>query len=276
MPLFINFNGRIVHEETPLITAASRGLRYGDGIFETIKLINGEIRLETYHFERLFESLKALQFLAPVSFSAEFLKQQITMLAKQNGVLEAARVRINLFRKNGGLYDLVDHSPEFVIEALPLPVNSLQFNDTGLVLAVYPDARKSCDRFAGLKSNNYLPYLMGALFAKQNNFDDVLILNDRNRICDTTISNVFWIRDNKIFTPPLSEGCVAGVMRRHVLSLMPKHGFEVLQQPLMVEELQTAEEVFLTNAITCIRWVKSFKNTVYTNDISRRIYSLLA
>lgn len=276
MPLYINYNGSILGEETPVASAHNRGLRYGDGIFETMKLIHGEIQLEKFHFERLFESLKALQFVLPADLTPEFLKEQIGLLVTRNEVRHAARVRLNLFRKNGGLYDLSDHTPEFVIEALPLPDNHLQFSPRGLFVDIYPDARKACDRFAGIKSNNYLPYLMGALFAKQNNLDDALILNDRNRICEATISNVFWVRRNKIFTPPLSEGCIAGVMRRHLLSLLRKHNFDVEEKSLEVDELCEAEEVFLTNAISGIRWIKTLRTSVYKNDLSQNIYQLMA
>src|SRR5215207_5310935 len=123
MPRFINYNGKILHEDMPLVNAGNRGLRYGDGLFETMKLVNSEIRLETYHFERLFKSLDALLFKVAPTFTVEYLKEQIFSLCKKNKLKGTARVRLNVFRKNGGLYDPVDCIPDFVIEVWDLPEN---------------------------------------------------------------------------------------------------------------------------------------------------------
>ena len=86
------------------------------------------------------------------------------------------------------------------------------------------------DEFSNLKSNNYLGYAMGAMYAKKHKFHDCLMLNSSNRICDATVANVFWVKDGKIFTPPLSEGCVAGVMRAHLINRLPENGMEVLEK----------------------------------------------
>lgn len=276
MPLFVNYNGTLVGEDTPLVRAGNRGLRYGDGVFETMKVIEGEIRLGKYHFERLFESLHSLQFTLPDEFTPDYLKAQILLLTDTNRVRDAARVRISCFRKEGNLYQLSAPSPDFIIEAVSLSGTNLELNKTGLAVDIYPEARKSCDRFASIKSNNYLPYLMGALFARQHKLDDALILNTWDRICDSTISNIFWIRQNRIYTPPLSEGCIGGVMRRHLLQLLPAHGFKVEHQPLTVDELNEADEVFLTNALSGIRWVGVFRTCKYKNNISQSLYSILS
>lgn len=276
MPIFINYNGDIVPAEQPIVTAANRGLRYGDGMFETMKVINGEIGLEKDHFDRLFDSLATLKFVLPAAFNAGQLQEYILELAARNEVLPAARVRINCFRKSGGLYEQEDQTPHFVIEALTLPANYLRFNQVGLVVDIYPDARKSCDRFAGIKSNNYLPYFMGALFARDQKLDDALIFNQYDRICDSTISNVFWAVGDKIYTPPLTEGCVSGIMRRNLLRLLPQYGYQVEEKPLAPDELDKADEVFLTNALFGIRWIGTFRERRYGNYLSQKLYSLLA
>jgi branched-chain amino acid aminotransferase len=275
MPHFINFNGIFLEESTPIVAAGNRALRYGDGVFETMKLVNGEIKLNDFHFERLFNALSLLQFRTPQGFSIDYLQEQILSLCTKN-LLASARVRLNVFRKNGGLYDLLDHTPNFVIEAGTLPQENFTINDKGLVIGLYDKARKSFDTFSHLKSNNYLPYTMGALYAEANDLDDCMILNSNERICEATIANVFWVRDNAIFTPPLSEGCVAGVMRRHLLNILPLNGYSVQEQPLTVSELKNADEVFLTNAVSGIRWVEKFQDKAYTNAVTASIFSLLS
>lgn len=276
MPHFINYNGKLLHEDTAIVTAGNRGLRYGDGVFETMKMENSEIKLWAFHLERLLNAMVLLQFKLPVHFDGSFLKEQILSLVMKNNLASAARIRLNIFRKNGGLYDPVDHSPEFLIEAWNLPENFFRLNENGLIVDVYNDVRKACDAFSNLKSNNYLPYAMGALYAKENKLNDCLILNIHERICDATIANVFWVNDAIIYTPPLSEGCIAGVMRRQLLQILPAKGFTVVEKSLEIADLQKAQELFLTNAISGIRWVKEFQGKRYSNNVVNGIYPLLS
>ena len=144
------------------------------------------------------------------------------------------------------------------------------------MIDIFPDARKSIDRFSNLKSANYLPYVMAAIWAKENKLNDALILNQHDRICDATIANIFWVKDENIFTPPLSEGCVAGVMRKKILEFAIRHsGFLVPESVLTEDILLQADEVFLTNTITGIRWVKECRGKIYKNTISSKIFTEL-
>ena len=113
---------------------------------------------------------------------------------------------------------------------------------------------------------------MAALYAKQNKYDDVFLLNTSNRVCDSTISNIFWIKNGVIHTPPLSEGCIAGVMRRHLLNILPSAGFSVMEQPAGMEDILHSDEVFLTNAISGMRWVGSMPGKDFVNDVSKEIF----
>jgi branched-chain amino acid aminotransferase len=201
MSLFINFNGKLLPEDDKIIRANNRGLRYGDGLFETMKLQNGEIRLFDLHMERLFKGLALLKFDIPALFTKEFLRESILQLSHKNRMEQLARVRLNVFRGAGGLYDPEDLHPNYVIEIMPLPDHYLHLNENGLVVDIYPDARKTCDILSNSKTNNYLPYLMAALHAKQNKLNDCFVLNQHDRICDATIANIFWIKDSVIFTP---------------------------------------------------------------------------
>ncbi|MBC7829723.1 MAG: aminotransferase class IV [Chitinophagaceae bacterium] len=275
MPHFISYNGKLLHEDTALVSAGNRGLRYGDGVFETMKLVNSEIILEAFHFERLFGALAMLQFKIPVYFTGDFLKEQIRSLCVKNKLVKAARIRLNIFRKSGGLYDPIDHNPEWVIEAWELHENYFRLNTNGLIVGIYNEAKKSCDPFSNLKSNNFLPYTMAALYARQKKLNDCFLLNTHERICDATIANVFWVHNETIYTPPLTEGCVAGVTRRFLLQTLPDQGYHVREKNLEISDLQQADELFLTNAVSGLRWVKEFQNKYYTNAVGAQIYQLL-
>ncbi|RZL43230.1 MAG: hypothetical protein EOP00_22755, partial [Pedobacter sp.] len=182
---YINFNGSIVETGTPVIEAANRGLRYGDGLFETIKYRNNEFQLIDDHLNRLWKGMSLMQFELPKLFTKDFITAELLKLIEKNKHAHA-RVRLTVIRNKGGLYDAVDNKPIFIIECWPLHENFGQLNENGLQLGIYKEALKSCDQFSNIKHNNFLPYLMGALYAKANKLNDVLILNQHKRICDST------------------------------------------------------------------------------------------
>ena len=275
MAQFIWYNGNIVPATTPIAGSANRGLRYGDGLFETMRVLAGEIRLESFHYDRLFKGLSLLKFRIPGHCTTEFLTKEILDLCERNDVTASGRVRLNVFRKDGGLYDEIDHRPNIIIETTHISHPAPTLREAGIVIDIFNDARKACDQFSNLKSNNYLPYTMGALYAKEHGFDDCLLLNAHARICDSTISNIFWLQNGELSTPPLSEGCVEGVMRRHLLTILPLRGVRMTERPLEVATLLDAEEIFLTNA-TGVRWVQAFREKKFSNRLASEIYALLA
>ena len=267
----INFNGQLLPAATPVIGADNRGFRYGDGLFETLKVKDGRISLADYHFERLFTGIDLLQFQPSTHFTASALADQILELCKKNGHLAQARVRLAVFRGDGGLYDPVNHQPNYLIqtwdlaETGPNPSSNAgpALNSNGLVTGIFPEGRKACDAFANLKTNNFLLYVLAALHARKQHWNDCLVLNQYGRIADSTIANLFYCKDGIIYTPPLSEGCVAGVMRRHLLTVLPAAGYAVMEKETEPSDLEVADEVFLTNALRGIRWVASFEKTTY-------------
>ncbi len=267
----ICFNGKIVSGEEPVLMASNRSYRYGDGLFETMKLINGYIALEQFHFERLFAGISLLKFDTPKLFTAEKIRQEILQLCRKNSCEKMARVRLSIFRGNGGLYD-EDKTLQYVIESWSLNESVNKLNENGLVIDIYPDARKSCDKFSNLKSANFLPYSLAAQYAKENKLNDCLVLNTKEAIADSTIANVFIIKEGIISTPALDEGCVKGVMRRYLIEKLRDGGYELREGVLTVNNLEHADEVFLTNAINGIRWVKQFRDTMYTNNHAANIY----
>jgi branched-chain amino acid aminotransferase len=271
---FIVVNGNFIEKNKAALALDDHSYRYGDGLFETMKIANGNILLEEYHFKRLFSGLKTLKIKTPALFTRQKIDEQVKRLCKKNNYEESARVRLSVSRGSGGLYDC-DNKFSYLIECWQLEQND--FNENGLVIDIFPDARKSIDIFSNLKSANYLPYVMAALWAKENKLNDALILNQHERICDATIANVFWVKDGKIFTPSLNEGCVAGVMRKKILELTIRNsGFLLLESVLTEDILFQADEVFLTNAITGIRWVKECRRKTYSNTISSKIFAELA
>ena len=269
---FVIINGNIVEKNKAGLFLDDHSYRYGDGLFETMKIVKGNILLEDHHLERLFSGLETLKFKIPAFFTKEKIGGQVKEVCKKNNCEELAKVRLSVSRGSGGLYDC-DDQISYLIESSPLEQNYNAFKENGLTIDIFPDARKSIDKFSNLKSANYLPYVMAAIWAKENKLDDALILNQHERICDASIANIFWVKDEIIFTPSLSEGCVAGVMRKKILeSPTPNSGYPVQESVLTENILLQADEVFLTNATTGIRWVKECRAKIYKNTICTKLF----
>lgn len=255
-------------ESKLLLSPNNRSFRYGDGCFETMKMIDGTICLANYHFERLFASLDTLQFEKPNFLTADYLKQQIVELAQKNYHNKLARIRLTFFRGDGGLYDPENHFPNYLIQTWELNPQSNKLNENGLVIDVFKDAQKGCDAYAHLKSNNYLGYAMAALWAKKKHLNDALLLNPHGHVADSTIANVWIVKEGTLITPPLTDGAVNGVMRRHLLASAKKDAIPVLEKAINSTDLTEANEIFLTNAIHGIRWVKQCGQTNYTSQLA--------
>ncbi|HEV8286370.1 MAG TPA: aminotransferase class IV [Chitinophagaceae bacterium] len=267
---FVNVNGEILSSGFAFVRTDNRSYRYGDGLFETMKAKNKKIILGDLHFERLYKSLSLLKFDIPAFFSQQNLETQILELCQKNNCEELARIRLSISRGNGSLYKS-DEKFQYIIECSPLKHETDELDEGGLIIDVFPFARKSCDAFANIKSASHLPYVMAARFVKENKLNDCLLLNTYERICDSTIANLFWVKDEMISTPPLSEGCIAGVMRRYLMQCAQGTRYKVQEKPCEVKDLENADGIFLTNAIQGIKQVKRFRDKVYSKKI--KIYN---
>jgi branched-chain amino acid aminotransferase len=263
------FNGSFYPAEAPLLTAQNRSFKWGDGVFETMKVFRGKILLANLHFERLFISLRLLQIQKSETISQAVVEENILSLCSQNNCLSNARVRLAAYRTD-------ENSAGYLIEAIPLDEEVNNWQEDGLTLTLYPYARKSQDAFASLKSANYLLYILAGRYAIEKGADDALVLNADNFLCDSSKANIFLLTGNKLRTPALHQGCINGVVRRVIIEEAGKHGLQINQEVISEEELLAADEVFLTNAIQVIRWVKQYKHKNYQCASTRKIYAAIA
>jgi len=261
----------MVEAQQAAIHPDNRSFRYGEGLFETIRLQNGRIPLWSEHWDRLTNSLPHLYFQLPVHFTEALLQEEIQRLVKRNKCEAAARIRLTLFKGEGGIWEPPSTAFNYLLQCWPLQQQA-ELNSNGLELGVFEKGRKSCDGFSHIKSNNYLIYALAAQFAKSNHWNECIVLNQYNRVCDTTIANLFFIRDQVIHTPALTEGCVGGVMRSYLLNQWKTAGIKVEEGACSLEELLQAEELFLTNAIHGIRWVKALGDKQFSCGQTARLY----
>ena len=265
------YNGNFHFSNELILSSNNRSFRYGDGCFETMKIINGNIVLQHLHWQRLFSSIKILQFDVPDFFTQDYVYEQIKILVKQNNHQQLARIRLTIFRGDGNLHD-DNNQMNFIIQSWSLQ-QFPHFNEEGFVIDVFEDARKSADLFSSIKTNNYLPYAMATKWCKTKNTNDALITNCYQRIAEATTSNVFIVKDNIIKTPALSEGCIAGVVRSHLLSCIKNAGLKCEETTVTIDDLLDADEVFLTNAGWYIQWVKRLRSKTYTNATARFLFN---
>lgn len=249
----------------------NRSFRYGDGCFETMKMVKGKLLFHQYHFERLFRSLERLKLRFSQNIDSNELLRQINELAESNGHSGFARIRFTIYRQVEKTQK-IGNKAGYLIETMAGDEATKHFNEQGLQLGIYKDVQKSCDLFSAIKSNNYLPYTMAKIWANEQQFDDSIVCNSFGRVADSTIANIFIVDDGIIKTPPLSEGCISGVMRRHLMACFKSEDLPFKEEPITIDQLLNAAEVFLTNAIIGIKWVAKIDKSEYTNVISAMLF----
>lgn len=270
--MLLCYNGKFLPADKPLLMADNRSFRYGDGCFETMKVYQGQLILADLHFERLMASLHILH-IDPAQFTKDYISKLVLELCRQNNVSQLARVRFTVYRSGSGLYAPETNTPDFVVQCWELPRTVFELNEPGFTVDIFPEVHKGTDKLATIKSNNSLPYVLGGIYARQHELNEVILLNQYGRVADTTVANIFVVKGKKIYTPPLSEGCVCGVMRKHLLNTeLP---FKIEERSLTVEDLENADEIFLTNAIYGLRWVGRFRDSSYGNATAAILHDLL-
>lgn len=268
---YTNINGKIVPTETAVIPADNGAFRYGIGLFETMLVKKGEIRLARYHWERLWKGMAQLAFEVPPLMTAAMMEEEVIRTVKKNSLMHHCRVRLQVYAGGGGVLGGSDRKPYYVIECYAMEEGATTINENGLIVGIAEGGSKSADSISNLKTSNALVYAMAARQAKANKWNDALVCNTNGAIIESAIANVFWVKDGAVYTPPLASGCVAGVMRRHILEQIKG----VTEKILTRDELMSADEVFLTNAIKTIRWVGRIGDKQYRNSKAIELFNTL-
>ena len=273
---YICFDGQFLRSTQPVFTADDFLPRYGNGLFETMYWHKGTLRLAHLHFERLEFGMQLLGFPTQEFPKKTEVERLLNQLAEMNGCREAARVRLSVSFGKGSLTQ-AEESFHYLLECTPLPATSDKLAEPGIQIDIFPDVLKSCDILSNLKSANYLPYLMAARFATNHQLDDCVVLNSKGNIADASIANIFLIKGDQLLTPALTEGCVKGVMRQHIIEHFKKEntGFRLIESTVTVDDLLGADEIFLTNAISVIRGVEQFRDKIYNHTHTAAIYNTL-
>jgi branched-chain amino acid aminotransferase len=261
-------NGHLISIYEPSVALSNRAFRYGDSLFESIRFCNNHLLFLRDHITRLKIGMTVLRMNLPAEFNTDNIQELIIQLLKHNSHAPNARIRLTVFRNEGGYYSPETNDISFLIESEELP-SVFELNQKGLWLDIYSDIKKPINKLANIKTGNALLYVMAGLAKQSMKLDDCFIVNETGTICETINSNIFVVKNGTIFTAPLSEGCVAGIMRKQIMSLATEHKILTFESPLTTYTLLNGDEVFLTNSIGGIRWVGQFKQKYYTNKMAQ-------
>jgi len=270
MPLFVNFNGQVLPADSTLITVNNRAFKYGDGLFESMRLVNGTLKFSDLHANRLQLGMKALKLEGYSLLDSWFLKEKAEELAVWNKA-KHGRLRLTVYRDSDGLYTPLENKSAWCLELVPDEFSGYRLNQKGLIMDVYTELLKPVNFLSNYKTCNALTYVMAGLYKTEHRLDDVFLLNQQGFLCETISSNVFvWYQDH-LYTPALSEGCVAGIMRQVVINICVARGIPVTEAQINPDILHQAEEVFITNATRGIQWVIGYGIKRYFNGLSKTL-----
>lgn len=271
----VNFNGTI-QENSAVEIESNRGFLVGDAIFESIKVVDNKILFLEDHYFRLMASMRICRMEIPMLFTMEYFEAQILQLIASLPKSNSFRVRFSVYRTAEGFYAPVSNEVEFIITAITLQHDVYQIEKEQYEVELYKDFYVPKQLLSTLKTNNKMLQIVGNVFAKENGYDNCLVLNDEKNVVEALQNNIFMKCGNEIVTPPITEGCLNGIMRKQVLELLKKkEGIVVKEAVISPFDLQKADELFLTNVISGIQPITKYRKKGYTIDFSKELVQLL-
>lgn len=271
----INFNGILQDSDANLLDQ-NRGFLYGDGVFETLKIVDGKILFFEDHYFRLMAAMRIVRMEIPMNFTLEYLEEQVLSLVKKNKIEQSARARITVYRNNGGFYLPTNNTVSFLIQtsAIESPVYSISEKEYEVDL--YKDFYIPKQLLSTLKTTNKMIHVTGSIYAKENDLDNCILLNDSKNVVEALQGNLFMRMGNTLITPPISEGCLNGIMRKQILSLAKKEtNLEVVEQVISPFDLQKADELFVTNVIRGIQPITKYRKKEFEQDTAKVLNTIL-
>lgn len=267
----VNLNGTIV-PQTDTALSGNRAFLYGDGIFETVKILDGKILFLEDHYFRLMSGMRIVRMEIPMDFTMEYFETQMLEAAKANDCLASGRARMTVFRKSGGYYLPMNNHIDYLVEAIVLPNSLYQIGPSEYEVDLFKDFYVTKQLLSSIKSTNRLVNIAGSIFAHENGLQNCLLVNDDKNVIEALNGNLFLLTGNKLITPPVSDGCLNGVMRRQVLAIAKKiTEVELIEESISPFDLQKADELFVTNVIVGIQPITKYRKKEFASAFAQSI-----
>ncbi len=250
----------------------NRAFHYGDGFFESIYTENLQMPLFEYHYNRICKSFDILRLDKSFLPSSESLYDKIISTLIQP---VPARIRLDFTREAEGLYLPDSNDVIFTITHKALESKIFESSKAVYNCAIYKENIKSSSALSCIKSKNALIYVLAAIWANQYHLDDAILLNEHQHCIESISSNLFIIRDEKIYTPTMQSGAVHGVMRSFIIDVLSEQGILVIEKDIEIEELVQADEVFISNSIKGIQFITSYLTKNYQIQFTQKIRQIV-
>lgn len=272
-----NNNGTIQDATATTIATHNRGFLYGDAVFETLKAVNGKLLFWEDHYFRLMASMRILRMEIPMSFTPDYLEKELLRTIEASGLSQSpARVRITVYRDGEGTYLPESNEVRYYAFAKALSTPFYTLPETPHEVELYKDHYVNADILSTLKTTNKALHVTGSLFAKENGYDNCLLINNKKNVVEALQGNLFLVKGNVIKTPPLEDGCLRGIIRKQLLSIIPQKKEYVLEESSISPfELQKADELFITNTIIGIRPITKYRKKTYDSKVANELLKLL-
>ncbi|WP_046755454.1 aminotransferase class IV [Kordia jejudonensis] len=270
----VNFNGN-VSKNTIHLDIENRGVKYGDALFETLRVVANKILFWEDHYFRLMESMRILRMEIPMNFTMEFLEEEILKTLEANQ-LTNARVRCTIFRGNGGLYMPDSNEVEYIISAAELQSPFYLLSETAYEVDLYKDFYINKGLLSTLKTNNKIINVLGSVYAKENNLDNCLLVNEDKSVVEALNGNIFLVKGNVIKTPPITDGCLKGILRMQLIEMLEKlPNYELKEESISPFEIQKSDEFFITNVIQGILPITKYRKKQFATTVAKDLLAKL-
>lgn len=253
-----------------MVDSSNRSFKYGDGLFETIKIAQGKPLFYRTHYSRLVLGLNALNYDIPIHFTLKYVHDSLMELITQSKIYNGC-IRIQAFRDGGGTYAPESSQFSWIAEIKEFEDNQpfYRFQENEYKLGVYREVLIQKSPISFFKSSNALPYVLAAKFAKQNQFENVVLLNTQQNVVETIAENIFLYSNGVVSTPNNQSGCINGILKSVIKKLCKWNKIDFEEKALTIDDLNQTEEIFLTNTIKGIQSVSSFQNKTYKTNFTK-------
>ncbi len=273
----VNFNGNFFSDETAILTHNNRGLKFGDAVFETMRWVNGTLFFWEDHYFRLMASMRILRMEIPMEFTLEFLEEEIQRTTMENSAEgDAFRVRLTVFRNDGGLYTPSTNNVSYLIETTSLESPFYLTKEEAYEVELFKDFYVNKDMLSNLKTSNKLLHVVAGVYAQENGYANCLLVNTDKNVVEAINGNLFVVNGKQIKTAPLSDGCLDGIVRKKLMEIIDaSEDLELLEASVSPFELQKADELFLTNSIAGIQSITKYRKKEFGNAIAKGLLAKL-
>jgi len=266
----INYNGNL--KDHYLNDFTNRAFLYGDSVFETIKVVNNKIMFWEEHYLRLMSSMRILRIKIPSIYTPDFFENQIIKTIINLDKSFSGRVRLSVFRDGKGYYMPEINEPIFIIAANKISEKFFKINTGSYKIDLYKDFKVQSDLLSNLKTNNKVLNVIASIYAKDNGLDNCILLNEKKQVAEFINGNIFIVNDNVIKTPPISTGCLNGIMRNKIIELVNGvNDYKIIEQNFSPYELISSNEIWVTNSISGIIAVTEYRKKYFTDRVCKNI-----